>query len=168
MSNVPVAVSLSGGNVSIMRFVTQGRGSILPDGAVWVSDGQWSREANSTNIFSEISRAFVNDTVTSYRVVLESDIPQERDYRDSVRDTGTALVYDMPTARELHMALIRHERARQFEQLDRDWMKYFAQGNSTQAAAVEAQRQTLRDRPQVIQPDVDAAQTVDALKLITL
>lgn len=161
-----VAITRQDGGVSIMAFVVEGRGSVLPSGAVWFSDGIWAREPSDANIQDEISRA-VPDAL-SWRRVTDADIPADRTYRDALRDDGETLAHHMPTAREIHLQRLRHERAAKLPQLDVAWMRHFAAGDVAAAAAIEAQKQTLRDMPQTLAPVIAAAQTPDDLKAIGL
>jgi hypothetical protein len=150
-----------------MGFVTVGRGSNLPRGAVWRDQaaGWWTREASDENVFHEIMRAYPGG-VAGYRRIAQSEIPADRTYRDALSDQGGALHFDLPKARELHLARLRRDRVAQLEALDAQWNRAFASGDTAGAAAVEAQRQALRDMPQRVAAALAAAATIDELKLV--
>ncbi len=169
---IKVAITLDSGQLSIMSFCVVGRGSILPDGAVWVegAQGMWTRPPSQENLFSEVSRAFSDPNgpqPVKFRVISDSELPTDRDYRNALRDTGTGIEHDMPKARALHLNKLRNARTMQLEQLDRDWMRATAKGDADIAAAIEEQRQRLRDMPQAVRPRLDAAQSVQQLKEVT-
>lgn len=162
--DVKVAITKQDDSVAIMSFVTVGRGSTLPSGAVWADKeaGQWMREPTPQVIEEEIQRAMI--PMKSWRIIKPEDIPKDRTYRNALRDKGAALDWDMPMARELHREKIRHARAGAFLELDAEWMKAVGQSKTLDAAAVEAQKQALRDLP--ADPRIEAAQTTDELKAV--
>lgn len=158
-----VAVTRADGGISIMGFIVEGRGNVLPDGAVWFSNGVWAREPNDYNIGNEVVKT-VPDHV-SWRRVEDSEIPTDRTFRDALVDTGS-LEHDVEKARELKREQLRHERATAFIELDGQWMRAFARGDARTAAEVEAKRQALRDLP--ASDRIREARTVDELKVIEL
>ncbi|MEK9752562.1 MAG: hypothetical protein VW338_05035 [Rhodospirillaceae bacterium] len=99
------------------------------------------------------------------RRIEKTDIPGHAEYRDCWRDTGAAIVEDMPTARTIHMGFIRAERDAELGRLDQLELQYL--GNPARAAElaeVRAEKQTLRDIPQTF--DLSGASTVDELKAL--
>ena len=105
--------------------------------------------------------------VVSYRFIEYWDLPQDRTYRDALKDHGTHIGHDMPKARQIHIGHARIARIPKLEQLDKDWMRATGQNKKAEADTLEAERQRLRDLPATLTPLVEAAQTVDDLKLIT-
>ena len=100
----------------------------------------------------------------TFRVVEETELPT-RYYRNAWRFNGTAIVHDMPAARQIKLNQeIRPERNRRLQSLDVEWSRATAQGNTTLAGQIEAKRQTLRDIPATVGPDLDAQATPAALK----
>lgn len=168
MENVKVAVTLAGGSMSILTFCTVGRGSILPDGAVWTDRerGLWSRPPSEMNIASEISRAFINSTVVSWRTVAQGDLPVGRDYRDSWVDTGQSVVHDMDSAKKLHLQALRRERNGELEKEDVTCLRLLSMNSD--ASVVEARRQALRDIPKKAAEVYVTVETIDQLKSVTL
>lgn len=203
-ASVRVAVGRDDGSLAILQFFTFARGSSLPDGAKWIGshtdeelaalihvaagevsraraakilDGWWYRLPTDDNILSEVLRAFaVGPQPTTMRVISEADVPADRTYRDALKDTGTALVHDVPKAREIQLARVRHRRVPKLEELDRAMMraagrklvaeaagdKKLADDHTAYMLEVEAQRQELRDLPVTLK--VEEAQTIDEIK----
>lgn len=162
-----IAITRLDGSLSIMGFLTEGRGSVLPVGASWKDEagGWFTRPATDENITLEIARA-IPEGVTSWRRISPAELPSDREFRNAWRDEGAAIGHDMAKARELRLAKLRRERVGQLEQLDRDWMRAMGQKRSADADDIEAQRQALRDMPTRVQPLLDAAQTVEELKAV--
>jgi len=163
---VKIAVTLDTGALPILNFVTNGRGSLLPDGGAWVdqSRGLWAREPNETNIKSEISRAFINDNVVSWRIVKE--IPESRDYRDAWCDDGAAITHDMDKARSLKLGDIRRERDEKLKALDTGAIIALSSDDKAKLAQIESEKQALRDLPTALMPQIESANTIDDLNKI--
>lgn len=158
-----IAITRGDGGVSIMAFVVEGRGGILPEGAVWFSDGVWVREPSDKNIESEVRK--VVPAFESWRRISDDEVPADRTFRDALVDNGT-LEHDIEKAREIHRDALRHERAKVFPDLDVAWMRAFASGDGKAAQAIEDQRQALRDV--TADQRIDAAVSVEELKAIEL
>lgn len=164
---VNVAITLDDGSLAIMGFLTVGRGSVLPYGATWRSEGWWERPANDANLFHEISRGFATGPQpVRYRLVSADDIPADRTFRDALADDGKELTYNMPKAREMQRERIRRARVAKFAANDLAMMDAVVEGDQQKIEAAKARRQYLRDAP--ADPRIDAAQTVDELKAIEL
>lgn len=86
--------------------------------------------------------------------------PPATDFRGAWEDTGTAVVVNLVKARIIHMNHIRAIRDAELAWLDVEWWKQPA-GSAAQAA-VEAQRQVLRDIPQTF--DLSIHTTPETLK----
>lgn len=167
MATVKIAITQANDELAIMSFVTIGRGDMLPAGAEWVDKaaGQWMREPNAANINMEIARAaFLSHPVKGWRIIAERDIPEDRTYRNALRDKGDKLDYDMPTARQLHRDMLRNARAIQFLKLDGEWMRAIGQGKTAEAESIEMERQKLRELPN--DPKIDTVATVDELQTL--
>jgi hypothetical protein len=115
--SVFVAITMDSGEpLRIMQFLTCGRGSDLPSGAVWdrTREGWWTREPSPSTIITEVARScppFGPDGTPlprylRFRVVTFEDIPTDRTFRDALVDDGKALVHDSKKIRA-----IRSERA---------------------------------------------------------
>ena len=102
-----------------------------------------------------------------FRVIEDTELPT-RDYRDAWRFNGTAVVHDMPAARQIKLNFeIRPERNKRLQALDVEWSRATAQGNTVLAGQVETKRQTLRDMPATVASDLNACATPLALKTYT-
>lgn len=172
---VRIAVTMDDGTLSIMSFITRGASPALPYGAQWdlVTTDSWMREPSEANILAELSKAFRETDNNGlplpqpvrWALVEEKDLPTDRTYRNAWRHTKElGFHHDLAHAARLHLALVREARAVEFEQLDRDWMKFTGQGKTAEAEAVEAKRQALRDAPQTL--PIDSVQTVEELKAL--
>jgi len=161
-----IAIRMNDGRVSIMTFLTRGRGSVLPRGARWIADGWWERDPTRGAIEREIAAALPAGSVTSWRLAEARDFPSDRSFRDAWRDTGAGIEHDMTHAREIHRNRLRAARKARLAELDGQWMRAFARGTAEESATIEAERQRLRDAP--ADPRIDAAQTVEDLKEIKL
>jgi hypothetical protein len=166
--SVPVqkfAVRCDDGSVTILAFVLRSRGPTPRGGKVDPSTGEWVREPTDENVFYEIERIFAapgKPRPMGYRPIKDADVPADRTYRDAWTDDGKAIVHDMGKARALHVARLRRRRAPKLVELDGQWMRAMGQGNSQEAARVEAERQALRDLPVTL--EFDKIDSVDDLK----
>jgi hypothetical protein len=162
---IKIAIVRPDGGVSIMAFLTIGRGNILPEGAVWLDEktGSWARSPTESTVAGEVRRA-MPDFVAWYRVA-DDDIPTDRTFRDALHHNGKALVHDIEKARSIKRDHLRHERASALPLLDNEWMKATGQGDKKSADLVEAKRQKWRDAP--ADPRIDAAKTGEELKAVT-
>jgi hypothetical protein len=162
-----VVVTLEDGFCCVMSFVTVGRGNVLPSGATWFDDSVWHRPATDSNIDAEIARAgWAGAQPVSWRLANSGDIGTDPAFRAARKDSGTAIVHDMPKSREIHRDRVRDRRKKAFEQLDAEWMRAIGQNRRAEADAIEAQRQLWRDAP--ANPLIDSAQTVEQLQAVTL
>ena len=153
---IPVAVTLETGPLAILHFVTSDGGGI-------------QREGTDEEIQVEIARAPWLARVVSWRRLDARDIPDDRTFRDAWADRGGGPVgVDMPRAREIQMARIRARRDAELVALDGQQLQHLGRGRGPDVAAIEAQKQVLRDLPATVQPAVDTAATPEALVLIGL
>jgi len=104
--------------------------------------------------------------VVSYRFIEYWDLPDDRTYRNALKDDGKHIGHDIVKARRIHLEHVRNNRAFAFEQLDRDWMKNFAQGKKKEADKVEAKRQQWRDLPATLSAAVEAATSIEELQVL--
>jgi hypothetical protein len=93
-------------------------------------------------------------------------VPSDRMFREAWEDDGKGIVVNMPKARSIHLDRLREKRKGILAKLDVEWGRAMAKNNKTLADTIEAKRQKLRDMPQAVESDLDAANTPDELKLI--
>lgn len=162
---VLAAVTRSDGGVAFMRILMIARGGLLPYGAAWIDEkaGIWGRDPSAAVIEHEVRKQFGTDAA-SWRMVEDAEVPSERDFRNAVRDDGKKLRHDIDHAKSIVRDRIRERRERELAVLDGKWMRATGQGKKAEADAIEAQRQQWRDAP--ADPRIDAAQTVDALRVL--
>jgi hypothetical protein len=155
---IQIAITTNDGKLVIMSFVTK---DYISEGVV-----NWEKEASSENINAEILKAGID--ALSWRTIEESEIPTDRSFRDAWKDVDEVLIHDMTKVKEIHLARLRIQRNALLEEKDKDWMRAIGQGNTTEATAVETERQALRDFPQTIASQLESATTVAEVKLIQL
>ncbi len=172
-----VAVEPQEGPLSIMHFLTVGRGGVLPNGAEWIdqADGWWRRPATDALIFEQIVRAWNGHgkpTPRRYVVMPEGfEAPTDREYRNAwciiENENGFSIGHDMAKARDLHRAKLREARAPIMAALDVDYMRALEDKKAPgDIAAITQKKQLLRDVTK--DAAIDAAQTIDELKAVTL
>lgn len=168
IQQVTIAVRRTNGTVSLMAFLIVGRGHILPFGAQWISEraGWWTRPANPENVARDLAVVCELERVgyVDWRVIKKGEVPEDRTYRDAWEDDGKAVTINIEKAKEIQRNRIRGERIAALQELDGEWMKAFGQGDTAEAARIEAERQQWRDAP--ADPSIEAAQTVEELQLI--
>src|SRR3990167_1003425 len=174
-AHVKLALTMDNGTVAVMAFVTEGRSPTLPFGAQWIPPGEfWSRQPTDANVWAELRKACpgVNQlgirrpVPLSYAVITNAEIPADRAYRNAWEFVGGRVVENLAKAKELHRDKLRRQRTELLLPLDIEWSRAMATDDKAAASAVEAERQQLRDAPD--DPRIEAAQTVDELKAVTL
>lgn len=151
-----VAITFADGSLGVMQFVVQ---EYLPSGIV-----RWERLPTKNNVDAEIARGAWDAhllPIKGWRLIDPGDVPTDRTYRGAWSDDGNAIVHDMTRAREVHRDRLRRARAAALAELDGKWMRATGQGKTKEAAAIEAERQKLRDAP--ADPRIDAAETIKDL-----
>jgi hypothetical protein len=166
LEQISIALSRKDGGVSIMAFLTVGRGSVLPFGAQWLEDGWWVRPPTDANISNEIRAIPEGPDIVSWVVITPDQIPSgDRTYRDAWTLNGKMIEHDMVKAREVHRGRVRKARAAALKTLDGEWMRAIGQSQQIVADEVERKRKAWRDAP--TDPRIDAAQTVGDLKALS-
>jgi hypothetical protein len=98
------------------------------------------------------------------RVIEDSDIPQDRAFRNAWKQTGGKVDVNMPKARDIQREKLRAARAPLLAALDVEFMRALEAGKPT--AAIVAEKNRLRDITS--DPRIEAAQTPEQLKAIIL
>jgi hypothetical protein len=93
---------------------------------------------------------------------LEGTKPYRKAWRFD-KDTRS-ITFDMDAARSKHLFMIRYHRDKRLRELDGQYMAATAKGDAAAAAAVEAERQRLRDIPQTF--DLTGATTIQELRAL--
>lgn len=167
MSELYIAVTMTDGMVYHMAFQHSYR----------VAGGVVERAGTDGEIEFEIAKAERSwgrrsqnpVSVLSWRRLSQAEhefVTREREYRDALQDDGAGINHNMPKARAQHLAMLRRERELRWPQLDAGWMRATGQGDAAEAARIEVQRQTLRDMPVTVAAALEAAQSIEALKLV--
>ena len=98
--------------------------------------------------------------------ITEADVPTDRTYRNAWTLNKKKIVHNMRKARDIHIEQLRQRRAPKLAQLDIDWTRAFAKGDTKTAQVIEDKRQKLRDMPSLVREKVDACNNIEALKLV--
>jgi len=175
MSEVYIGISRTDGSVAHYAFQTEMRSSVAPKGPWRLADNErWARESSDENIEFDVARLALywgrmgDPLPVGWRrlsLAEHEQFNQDRDYRDALEDVGGKIQHNMPKARDLHRACLRHKNGDKFMQLDREWVNCSAVGDKQGADAVEAKRKALRDF--VTDPRIDNATNLDELKRVT-
>jgi hypothetical protein len=145
--------------VAIMQFVTK---QFNPDGSV-----AWAREATPKNIRAEIEKSGVPiRSPSSWRIIDPGELPKDRTFRDAWRDRAGALEHDMKKVRTIHLERIRKRRDRELQETDGPWLRANEQGDTAEVERLKKQRQRLRDLPDILAPELEAASTPEAVAKI--
>lgn len=99
-------------------------------------------------------------------VIEDSQLPQDRYFRGAWALGQGAVNVNMVKARDIHVAKLKEKREKKLKDLDIEWSKALGQKKQKDADDIEAKRQALRDFPVTLKPQIDAAQTPEALKAI--
>lgn len=105
-----------------------------------------------------------------HREMEDSAIPEDREFREAWTDiTPEAVIdIDMVKAKAIHIARIRVKRDAELARLDIEAVRAEDMGLVDELKKIREMKQVLRDIPQAIQADLDAAKTVDELKFISM
>lgn len=153
MEYIRICLKFEDESIGIMSFVVKS-----PD---------FEKEGTDEEIQAVVDKSNWDKPVISWRRIEENEIPTDRTYRNAWIDND-GITHDMAKVKELHLNLLREERAKILPQLDIQWSIAFAKGNTEEAAEIEARRQALRDRPESAAIELDACETVEQVKLVTL
>lgn len=104
----------------------------------------------------------IKSIVVSFREISRADLPQDQAFFDAWTDDGTAIIVNMPKAREIWRNKIREARAPKLADLDVAFQRAFETG--ADLTVIYAQKQALRDAPD--DPAIEAAQNTDDLKKV--
>ena len=101
---------------------------------------------------------------TTMQHITAAQIPSDRWFRAAWRQNGASIKIDMSAARIIQENKIRAARDVKWEDFDTRYVA--AQRDGLDLTILDAERQTLKDVPQVVQSDIDTAATPDILKEI--
>ena len=157
-NTIKVALNAADGTVMIMSFITDDKHG-------------YTNEPTTENIQKEIDSACnsldsIKLPIQSWSVIDPSEIPTDRTYRNAWHRPNDKIEHNIPIAKELHRGILRENRAVLLAQLDIEYQRADETGDTTLKQSIALKKQKLRDVTK--HPDIDAAQTVDDLKLITI
>lgn len=132
----------------------------------WPVEGASVEWAESEDEF--VARIAAKDVPADATVCIidDADLPQDREFRDAWTLREGRVAHDMEKCREIWRNKLRAERAPKLAALDVEYMRADERGDAAAKAEIMARKQALRDAP--ADPRIDAAQTVEQLKQITL
>lgn len=163
-----VAITFADDTLGVMQFVTQE----FARNDAGQERIRWQRPSTSENIDAEIARSSWDAgklPIKGWRFMPFglAELPtQDRTYRNAWVDRAGKIEHDMERAREIHRQLLRQARGPLLAELDAQYLLADEAGDAVAKADVAATKQVLRD----ITDDarIDAAKTVDDLKLVTV
>jgi hypothetical protein len=91
-------------------------------------------------------------------------ISSDRAFRDAWVKKGGRIEVDIPKARAIKTDQIRPERNERLATLDIDYMRADESGDTSEKQRIANVKQTLRDLPATIQPDLDAISQPEELE----
>lgn len=100
------------------------------------------------------------------KIVDDSDIPDDRTFRDAWHHDGKEISVHMEKAREIHKAKLRRARSPLLEKLDTEFLHALEKGNKAKLKEIADEKQRLRDI--TAHPDIEQAATPDELKSVVL
>ena len=142
------------GFVSLAQFVTKG------DGGTEETPVIMETEATDAALEEFLAKAGVS--WVAWRRIDPGDLPGDGTFRNAWRDSGDAVVIDMPVARDIARDYLRRARAPGLVDLDVQVARAFEQGNADLLAEVVADKQRLRDITD--RPEIAVAATPQDLK----
>lgn len=98
------------------------------------------------------------------RVMLRSDLPKDRTFRDAWAIQGGKPSVDMAKAKDIHRGRIRRRRKARFRDLDAQQLRAIESGDASEVQAVAAAKKKLRDAP--AHPGIENAKTPEELKTV--
>jgi len=140
----------------------------MPDGKIAVTTpcAPVLENESEEEYLDRIAQKLIDDGVATAWTRLPNcqctEIPEDREYRNSWDHDGQKIIHNMGVAREIHMTNIRSQRNAQLEKIDVEVRK--AYGDGERIAQLEAEAQRLRDIPQTIRPQLNAATTIEELR----
>jgi hypothetical protein len=193
-TEIYIAVSISDGSVYHYAFQLRGR-AFGPSSALagWMpaQDGWFVRFPSKANIEFDLRKTEREQwnverrdsqgnvlhaavQMVSWRVMSEAEhalFTEGRPgpctpYRNALVDRNGRIEHDMPKARECHRGHLRRMRGAVLDNLDRLHNRATGRKRHAEADAIEAKREALRNITD--DPRIEAAQTIDDLKSITL
>jgi hypothetical protein len=146
-SKVSVVIAREDGGVSIMKVLRSDSDSSVAI-AEEVEKWQSTSDVKATGFWS----------------IADSEIPQDRSFRDAWVSEGKAIAVNMDTARLLHMDRIRTSRDEQLKALDVLFMRAVEGGDVARQSEIAGLKQSLRDIPAVF--DLSAASNAEELNAL--
>jgi hypothetical protein len=148
MSNkASVAIVREDGGVSIMKILRSDSGSSV---AIAEEVEKWQSTSGVK--------------AAGFWSIADSEIPQDRTFRDAWASEGKAIAVNMDKARLLHMGRIRTSRDEQLKALDVPFMRAVEGGDVARQSEIARLKQSLRDIPAVF--DLSAASNAEDLNAL--
>lgn len=99
----------------------------------------------------------------SFEVIDQALLPS-RGYRNAWKQKPGGIDHDMPKAREIHRNKMREVRKPKLESLDIEYQRADEDGNALKKKEIADKKKALRDV--TVDPRIDAAQSIEALKAV--
>ena len=169
-ASVYIAIARTDSGVSVMEFLTRARLDPEVDFAGWKPvEGWFEREVKPEYIEAELAELVREQGLVWSSWRLLNDV-ETQNYLNADRTFRNAwkhdLTVDMPKAREIHRNNLRSQRTPLLVSLDLEFMRAIEAGNTAMQVDIAMQKQAMRDV--TAKPEIEAAQTPEHLKAITL
>ena len=105
--------------------------------------------------------------LASFQAIITSDqLPQDKYFRPAWKFDGAFVVIDTTRARQRHLDKLRRVRNVKLQDSDPDYIRALEQDDQTKLTALKTYRQALRDIPQTISAELQAAITPNEIRSI--
>jgi len=103
--------------------------------------------------------------IVGWRRVERDEIPVDREFRNALTEHPTdGLVHDLEKAKTIAVARVRELRNIALSALDVRWQSALGQKDASTADLIEAQRQVLREQPNVLTAALAGATSIDNIR----
>lgn len=124
-------------------------------------DGEPVAMSDAEILADFIARGFLPDGAGDAAVA--EIAPSSRLFRDAWRLDAGAVVVDLPAARDIHLARLRLARDAALEASDGPFLRALEAGDAEALEGLRTRRQALRDLPESVAAELQAAESADAI-----
>ena len=79
------------------------------------------------------------------RIIYESELPSEREFRDAWEDNGILIAPEVGKAREVKLSRVRRNRRLKLQELDTEMLRAMEDSDTVKQAEIKSKKQQLRD-----------------------
>ena len=104
----------------------------------------------------------IRGKVESFRPMEESEIPEDRYFREAWEHKEDSLTVNLDKCKSIHKDTLRELRSPKLQALDVDYMRAVESGDAEKQKEISEKKQVLRDIPQA--PEIENATTPEEIK----